>query len=651
MTAYTVSVNNNQFSLNATGVGAQGTQGNSVSNAYLDSNNDFIIEISNASGTVVQTINVGGGTIAGQLNEFDTTYLGPKTAAPTLNNSGNALIDGALFFNTTTNELGVYDLGTTTWEYPTLEATTSASNAATSENNAATSETNAATSETNAATSETNAATSATNAATSETNSATSATNAATSETNAAASTTAAQTAETNAETAETNAETAQAAAETAETNAATSETNAVTSASAASTSATNASNSETAAATSASNASTSETNAATSATNAATSATNAATSETTAATSASAASTSAGDAAASAASINLNSIDINGGTIDGTVIGGTTTAAVTGTTITATGAFTSPGIDDNATSTAMTLSASGKVGIGTGSPNGNLDISAGSTPQVILNNTDGTSNNSHDFRIATFGGLTPFWSSLSLDASSIQIKTFTTPRMTIDSSGNLMLGTTILGGTGGLTVSPNTTNGATAVVFNRNPAAGALSHVFDFRDGGASKGSIFYNSTSTLYNTSSDYRLKENITSIEGATDIVKAMNPCTYNFKGYSADWHDGFLAHELQELHPRAVVGEKDEMYDEEYEVTPAVYEDAVIPAVLDEEGNELEAERIERQVVAEAVIGTRSVPKYQSVDYAKLTPILTAALKEALTKIDDLETRLSAMEAAS
>jgi hypothetical protein len=297
-----------------------------------------------------------------------------------------------------------------------------------------------------------------------------------------------------------------------------------------------------------------------------------------------------------------------------------------------------------------ITVSGS-NVGIGTSSPNGNLDISAGSTPQVILNNTDGTSNNSHDFRIATFGGLTPFWSSLSLDASSIQIKTFTTPRMTIDSSGNLMLGTTILGGTGGLTVSPNTTNGATAVVFNRNPAAGALSHVFDFRDGGASKGSIFYNSTSTLYNTSSDYRLKENITSIEGATDIVKAMNPCTYNFKGYSADWHDGFLAHELQELHPRAVVGEKDEMYDEEYEVTPAVYEDAVIPAVLDEEGNELEAERIERQVVAEAVIGTRSVPKYQSVDYAKLTPILTAALKEALTKIDDLETRLSAMEAAS
>jgi hypothetical protein len=207
MTAYTVSVNNNQFNLNATGVGAQGTPGNSVSNAYLDSNNDFIIEISNASGTVVQTINVGGGTIAGQLNAFGTTYLGSKTAAPTLDNSGNALIDGALFFNTTTNELGVYDLGTTTWEYPSLEAATSASNAVTSETNAATSEANAATSETNSATSEANAATSETNAATSETNAATSETNAATSETNAATSETNAATSETNAAASETNVE------------------------------------------------------------------------------------------------------------------------------------------------------------------------------------------------------------------------------------------------------------------------------------------------------------------------------------------------------------------------------------------------------------------------------------------------------------
>ena len=63
-------------------------------------------------------------------------------------------------------------------------------------------------------------------------------------------------------------------------------------------------------------------------------------------------------------------SLDINGGTIDGTVIGGTTPAAITGTTLTTTGAFTSLGIDDNATSTAMTLDASGNVRVGTTVPN-----------------------------------------------------------------------------------------------------------------------------------------------------------------------------------------------------------------------------------------------------------------------------------------
>ena len=68
----------------------------------------------------------------------------------------------------------------------------------------------------------------------------------------------------------------------------------------------------------------------------------------------------------------------------------------------------------------------------------------------------------------------------------------------------------------------------------------------------------------------------------------------------------------------------------MRDEEYEVTPAV---------LDDDGN----------VTTEAVMGTRSVPDYQGVDYSKLTPILTAALQEALNKIDALEARLTALEA--
>jgi hypothetical protein len=71
------------------------------------------------------------------------------------------------------------------------------------------------------------------------------------------------------------------------------------------------------------------------------------------------------------------------------------------------------------------------------------------------------------------------------------------------------------------------------------------------------------------------------------------------------------------------------------DEEYEVT------AAIEATYDDDGNELTA-------AVEAVMGTRSVPDYQGIDQSKLVPLLTAALQEALNKIDAMEIRLSALE---
>ena len=158
------------------------------------------------------------------------------------------------------------------------------------------------------------------------------------------------------------------------------------------------------------------------------------------------------------------------------------------------------------------------------------------------------------------------------------------------------------------------------------------------FRYGSTDVGSITQNGTTAVsYNTTSDYRLKENITPIVGAADIVKSMRPATYTFKA-DGTWHDGFLAHELQELHPRAVTGFKDAMKDEEYEITPAV------EAIFDAEGVELTS-------AEPAVMGTRSVPDFQGVDYSKLTPILTAALQEALAKIDDLTARIDALEGAA
>ena len=284
----------------------------------------------NNSATAAQTAQAATELV---FDNFDDKFLGTKSSDPSVDNDGNALVEGAMYYNSSSNAIKFYN--GSSWEAPSVAASNSATAAATSATNASNSAGAASTSASNAANSATSAATSETNAASSASAASTSETNAATSATNSANSATAAQTAETNAETAqaaaetaETNAETAQAAAETAETNAETSETNAAASASTASTqagiattkageastSATNAATSATNAAasastattkaseasTSASNAATSETNAATSATNAATSETNSSNSATASASSASAASTSETNAATS---------------------------------------------------------------------------------------------------------------------------------------------------------------------------------------------------------------------------------------------------------------------------------------------------------------------------------------------------------------
>ncbi len=114
------------------------------------------------------------------------------------------------------------------------------------------------------------------------------------------------------------------------------------------------------------------------------------------------------------------------------------------------------------------------------------------------------------------------------------------------------------------------------------------------------------------------------------GASARVQALNPV--NFEWISEGTRvDGFLAHEAQAVVPEAVVGAKDAMRDEEYEVTPAV---------LDDDGKE----------VTPAVMGTRSVPDYQGIDQSKLVPLLTAALQEAIAKIETLETKVAALEGA-
>ena len=319
--AYNLTLNNQQMQLSLARTGGQGTKGDSVSSVTMDGNGDLIVVITDAAGNQVSSTNVGGSAyITATQNiydQFDDRYLGDKSSAPTVDNDGNALLTGALYFDTTTNNLGVYN--GSSWEYPVVEAQTAQTAAETAktaaelaETNAETAETNASNSATAAATSESNAASDATAAGASETAAATSATNAATSASNASTSAGHAATSESNAATSETNAGNSATAASNSATAAAASATNAATSESNAATSETNASNSASAASSSANAASTSEGNASASASAAAVSETNAAASQSSAGSSATAAAGSATNAATSAsnAAASLASVE-----------------------------------------------------------------------------------------------------------------------------------------------------------------------------------------------------------------------------------------------------------------------------------------------------------------------------------------------------
>ena len=158
---------------------------------------------------------------ANSFDSFDDRFLGTKSSDPSVDNDGDALVEGAMYYNSTDNDIRFYN--GSSWDAPTTQAATSATASATSATASATSATASASSATTASTQATNASNSASAASTSETNAAssasaasTSASNASTSETNAATSATTATTQATNAATSATAAQTAQVAAETA---------------------------------------------------------------------------------------------------------------------------------------------------------------------------------------------------------------------------------------------------------------------------------------------------------------------------------------------------------------------------------------------------------------------------------------------------
>jgi hypothetical protein len=298
-----------------------------------------------------------------------------------------------------------------------------------------------------------------------------------------------------------------------------------------------------------------------------------------------------------------------------------------------------------------LRISSTGNVGIGTTSPStqglhilSSAGVGAISQPYATLN-IENSTGDPMMIMSGTSGGIIASMNN-SQAATPLRFYTGQTERMRIKSTGDIQIGTAIAGAN--LLSIFGVSGSKNGISIMNSADSSPVYSIFFNNAAGALIGSITNNGSSTAYNTSSDYRLKEDLQLMSGASERVLALKPINFAWIS-TGERVDGFLAHELAEVVPEAVVGTKDAMRDEEYEVTAAVYEDIIIAAVLDEEGNEIEAERTEQRLVTEAVMGTRSVPDYQGIDQSKLVPLLTAALQEALTKISALEARVAALEA--
>jgi len=248
--------------------------------------------------------------------------------------------------------------------------------------------------------------------------------------------------------------------------------------------------------------------------------------------------------------------------------------------------------------SEAARIDSSSNVGIGTTSPNAKLEIKAASASQRQLQLTHFNSTDGWYFTADDTGGV--------LKTSRAGSSGLNGEAMRIDSSGNVLVNNTgFSSGKFQLYQNAGGTSYAQQIFWEYASGTGYFIE-FLRRNSGSNNavGTIQASTTNVSYNTSSDYRLKENIAPMTGALAKVALLKPVTYQWKIDGSDG-EGFLAHELQEICPHAATGEKDG---------------------VDEKGN----------------------PRYQGIDTSFLVATLTAAIQEQQALITSLTARIAALE---
>lgn len=249
-----------------------------------------------------------------------------------------------------------------------------------------------------------------------------------------------------------------------------------------------------------------------------------------------------------------------------------------------------------------MRIDSSGNVGIGTGSPTKQLAIGSGAISTLGFTWTgDGLTKAGVEANHATgevrYGAVTNYFPTFYSN---------NTERMRIDSSGNLLVGTTSAR-PNGLTADAQivaTTASATKFPIATSASLTAAQTAIVFTNPNGNVGSIQTSGSATSYVTSSDYRLKENIAPMQNALNVVQKLKPVTYNWKA-DGSAGQGFIAHELQAVVPDCVTGEKD---------------------AVDAEGN----------------------PVYQGIDTSFLTATLSAAIQELKAELDSVKAELQTLK---
>ena len=206
---------------------------------------------------------------------------------------------------------------------------------------------------------------------------------------------------------------------------------------------------------------------------------------------------------------------------------------------------------------------------------------------------------------------------------------------MTLDASGRLFVGTTTAGSASQNGVSINNVSDSTYISTNHSNGTGSTAWYQNFSYNGIQIGSIYQSgTTAVVYATTSDYRLKENIR----PADCKKFMSIKFVDYERIDGRHECGVIAHELQEVYPDLVTGEKDATEVRKVEISPAVEE------VKDEDGNII-TEAIE------AVYEEKEFPVYQQVNYMGLIARIGTVVQQQQKLIDDLKSRIEVLEGGS